>query len=227
MAPKKIACKAKAKTAKAKVTAKAKAKAAVITESAPDELDVAEEPDAKRRQLARRDSDAQALRAREGKLNHVPESVLSNARSSDGLSINQYIKDALKNNSSHNKRLGSEFWVQLNMVFSLFPNPADALKEPGSDDESEIDSQLVDMLMHAHSDNPATRKAGPLLRYLDHCVPLSRKNLYGMLQLVSESPTLTRTIAVQCQVGVLKYFARTCVRKRSIHTYIAQTWHKS
>jgi hypothetical protein len=67
----------------------------------------------------------------------------------------------------------------------------------------------------ARSENPATRTAAPLERYLEHTGKLNRTNTYGLLRLVLEGPELSRPLAVKCQMAVMKYFARLGVRRDS------------
>ena len=60
----------------------------------------------------------------------------------------------------------------------------------------------------AHAANPAHRKVEPLASYLAHCAPLTRTNVYGLLNLSVEGATLHRACATAVHMVVCKYFAR-------------------
>lgn len=161
----------------------------------------------RRRQAGRRDSDEQVERVVEARLAHIPPVLWEAKVNSGGETLRSAIKAELKRNAPQNKRISTKFWATVNTEFDLCVNLGDALAEPP--DGEDIDMPLLEALEAARSENPATRTAAPLERYLEHTGKLNRTNTYGLLRLVLEGPELSRPLAVKCQMAVMKYFART------------------
>lgn len=172
---------------------------------------LASEP--KRQRLNRRDSDDQVDRIIKEKLSPLFRTeVIEGARSIDGASIRDRIRDQFKNNKAMGRKLSSKFWEGLYSDFNLNQTPADQLPNPPQGLDCRDD--LLQALEAAHHDNPASRSTFPVERFLDSCTPnLNEFELHGLLHAVQENTTLCRPSALKLQLAVLRYFARTDAQK--------------
>ena len=93
--------------------------------------------------------------------------------------------------------------------FKFSENCVDAISEP-SDDDEERDMLLYQNLLVAHHDNPVLKRAEPFERYVEHCDSIKKSSMHGAAQLIYESPSLPKHLAVRLQVALIGYFARTC-----------------
>lgn len=84
----------------------------------------------------------------------------------------------------------------------------------------EKDEDLFQCLEIAHSDNPVHRRAAPFERYMEHCPPLNKCSLYGMMNLIVEGPSLVPSVANKLQVATIGYMYRT--NKNPIGTCVSR-----
>lgn len=98
---------------------------------------------------------------------------------------------------------------------------------PQPTDEEEPDEELLEYLGQAHDDNPVSRDARPLMKYLDSCAILSYSNLYMLLNGIVEGPLLSHSSAQKLQVAVLAYFARTFGRNQCALTLSSESLKRS
>jgi len=211
---------AKAKAAKAAKTPMKKAKAPMkavkkATKKSPAKKGASPKKQAKeqastpasklKRRLSRRDTDDQIERAIGTRFDHIDnwESKVDE----DGRSIKDYVEDEVRRTTNLGKYIRNDFWTKIWAKFDLATTAAMLLVDPPMDQD--IDEDLMDAISVAHSCNPCGNVERPLERYLSHCAPLSRRNLFGLLNSIEECPDLPRPLAVKCQIATLWYFART------------------
>jgi hypothetical protein len=116
MAPKTTGPKHRGKPA-AKPKTKGKGKTPVKAASAPvvqpaaanEAADSLHEPNMKRRQICRRDSDEQVARTIEGRLAHLPAATWEGKKNREGLTVREFVKRELKTNSKDGKRVNTRF----------------------------------------------------------------------------------------------------------------------
>ena len=206
---------AKAPAAKAKGNAKAKAKVAstpaskhaavaAVTPAAKTTKDADRESPADRE---RRDRKAKIWRAIGNRLDYVDVDMLENAVNADGETIEDFAGTEVDRLEGTGKYIKLEFWINLDKSFNLQKNATDDLEPASSDDED--DPELFEALLAAHSENPPSRKSEPFERIIAHCEPLSPGNVYGMLQMSQERPTLHKSLSMKMQTSICAYFART------------------
>jgi len=162
-----------------------------------------------KRTLARHNSDEAAQRAMDGHVDYVTDkSLLTNKRLANGQNSIDFVKARMKKNKSlpNKKRLTPAFWSELEDAFQ-FGGPKPELQEPSDDEEP--DEKLFAHILAVHSENPTVKKTQPLERYLEHCEPINRSNMYGLLQLINTCPSLSVFYSSKCQIAVLGYWART------------------
>jgi len=201
--------------AKSKAKAKAKAIKAIPakkTSAIPAKAPESESDVKTRRRLDRRDSDQRMDRACEGKLFENDWAQLVGKVSPKDETPTDYIKEELRRKKDKNGRLTTAFWIGFRKDFGLVTGGdiGDKLDDPP---EEPVDQNLVQMLLTAHSDNPAQDKVSPITSYLEHCPELNQASLYGLFNRIEECPSLPRVVAYKIQVAVLAYL------ERILHTY--------
>jgi hypothetical protein len=144
--------------------------------------------------------------------------VLAGRRTKDGLSMKEYIANAIQLKRNAKERLTAKFWVHFYNDFNLMSNPADRIARPPADQMNldKMDKELLDRLALVHHDNPASRDQKPLVEYLKLCSAVSYAELHLMLGAVQEGPKITRTAAMKLHIAVLDYIHRTCVRPHTL-----------
>jgi len=171
----------------------------------------------KRRQVCRRNSDEQAQRALDEKLKDIPESSWRSKVNKQGLTLQEYVKRHSKSMKSENKRLSTKFWTECFAEFDLVNTCADNLEDPPSG--LSIDTDLLKALQAARNGNPTGKPTLQLERYLEHCAPLNKQELFGLFHAVMEGPDLPRPFAVKLHIAVLKYSGRTELTNARCYRY--------
>ena len=137
--------------------------------------------------------------------------VLAGQLSSDGFDAKAYIKREIKKNKFEQlkkKRLSPQFWIRFKAEFRItVVDICDSLPDPP--ENLDPDKTLVQMLLLAHSDNPAQNKIDPISKYLMHCQPLHETSLYGLISRMQECESLPKHVAVKIQIAFFEY-ARRC-----------------
>jgi hypothetical protein len=141
------------------------------------------------------------------RLNAFDRAVVEGAVNKDGVKLRVYVEAMLKEKGPSEK-WNAKFWSDVHVMFNLGTGIADQLPDP-SDDEEMVSAELQDALRTAHHKNPAMRKSDHLVRFLEHCAPLNKSEMFGLLGLSMEGPTLLRSHSLRMQIAILKYFSRT------------------
>jgi hypothetical protein len=197
--------------AKGKATVKPKAKGKVGSASSmplPGSVVADVEPKS-RRQLNRRDSNDTYVRATEGKLDHIDAAMLVSKMLPCGKSAKQYLKDAIAENKSGNKRLCPAFWIGFYALFGLTESVLEQIPDP--DEAEEIDPGVWDALKTARSDHTLVRGVRPFERYMEKVAGVNYRTWAGIATLTLEGPKLCKHNAMTLQFAALSAFARTLV----------------
>jgi hypothetical protein len=199
-APKKPAKSAAAKKAASKPKAKAKPASAGLGASQAQSADV-------RRRLFRRDSDEQVKRIITDRL--VPEygaARIHGARTEDGVDIEQWLKQRIKESMVTNKYVPSGVISEAIAAFNLRGSPFELPDFSPCDD---IDDELQEALSIARHSNPALRRTLPVEKYFEYLDTVPPLNvLLGFVQCIQEDETVVRSHSVCMMWSFLKYIAR-------------------
>jgi hypothetical protein len=172
----------------------------------------------KRSRGGRRDVSEKVMRNIANRLGHLPECMWQAKVNKEGLNIVDYVTRSMNQYHGDDKKLSSKFWTQLFLEYELSDSVAEMLPDP--EEDLDVSTELLRALAAAGTGNPAGTPSSQLERYLQHCAPLNRSELFGLLGAVMESPQMPRSVAMKCQVAVLRYFARTLARQANItHTH--------
>ena len=142
------------------------------------------------------------------KLGHLPEFQWRGKVNKQGISVEDFVGNELAKSHGDDRRLSTKFWTKVFTEFSLRECLSELLKEP--EENETIDRDLLLVINHARSGNPAADPAAMLERYLGYCERvLNRSELWDIFRGVEESPQVSRAVSSRCFVAVLSYFSRT------------------
>jgi hypothetical protein len=184
----------------------------------------------KRRRLSRRDSDEQVNRVIEEKLTpNYREELIEAALTKKGMKIRPYIKTALVGLTvsvrGNKARLSTKFWTQFYADFPTLSLGISAyLPDPPADLE-EVRDELQAALATAYDPNPSSRTPVHVERVLENLTKdLNETELFGLVQAVEESPTISRPHSEKMKMAIMLYLARTSFSKNLSFTRCKQTF---
>ena len=159
------------------------------------------------RKLSRRDSDDRTTRVMQLKLcPHFKKEAIEGLRA-DGVSVRQYIKQALKG-LPEKKKLNTEFWTTFFKKFPLKTGVASLLPPPPAS-YKEFNSDLLDALAAAHAVNPAKRDPSEFVQIMEVLDDMTSAEMHCTLLSIEESPTISPSSAAQMQLAFLSFLSRT------------------
>ena len=215
MPPKKCRTNTAGKPATTSAKSKAKAKARKQVVGNEEEVGAAplgsEQDGGSQRSNAgdRRDLKEKVGRCINRKLSHIDPQIIKLRRSkTDKLSVSEYIKRALQSKQIFSGRISITFWNLFWEEFDFDADLLELLEEPPADEQQTDKQDLLEAMKMAVMRNPADRRPGALEDLLASCPPMTRGELFAVLQCVQPGPCMSREHSGRLIRSLCSYFAR-------------------
>ena len=143
----------------------------------------------KRRALKTRNTEDAATRAIEEKFKGVPAHILQSKPCKCGKLLHTKIVDDLRKARQVRKRLGANYWRELQMWFSA----SAPLEQIEVSKDEEVSPKLLASLRRAASTVMSERTAEPVQAYLSSCEQINGREVVGILKLCTAPKRLSRS----------------------------------
>ena len=176
------------------------------------------EESGKRRRLFKRDSEERVQRIIDRKFANIDAVIIDSRRNKAGQSLRDVIAQALRDLTPRRKYLSFAFWTKLFDDFDLHSAFVEQLPPVG--DHIPIADDLLEALMVATAENPATRSSEPLEAFLEFCTAVNEAELVLILKSTVEGPVISRRQSRKMQLFLMKHIGRA-----SVHTKFPHIWN--